>query len=146
MTVHPNGTDAKDIALHFLRATGVERATPAIIARTIRTAKSILASGYSKQEILSVIDYIVDVKKIHMYSIGYVSTVINDVLKELSEKEATKKVREEIKQQRLDVGNEVTDDNGSTERNRDKARGLGIQSRFGKKHNFDMFEGHGQTD
>lgn len=142
MTVQPNGTDAKDIALYFLKETGVERATPAIIGKTIKQAKHLLSQGYEKEEILSVIDHIV-AKGVHMYSIGYVSHAINEVLKEIEGariKEEAKSVTKQLEEQQLKARNEVKSDGNSAERNRNKARGFGIQSRFGEKFNFDLFE------
>lgn len=142
MSVKANGTDAKEIALYFMKETGVERSTPAIIAKTISQAKQILLSGYTKEEIISVIDACIG-RGIQMYSIGYISHAINDVLEEIKQKELQAKAKEVIKQQeeqQLQARSEVKTDGESTNRNKDKASRLGVQSRLGKKFNFDMFE------
>lgn len=137
-----NGTDAKEVALHFLKQTGVDRCTPAIIAKTISQAKHILTSGYSKEEIISVIDHVVE-RGVHMYSIGYVSHAINDVLKEIEQKrlqEEAKVVAQQLEEQQRQQRSEVTTDGESTNRNKDKASRFGVQSGFRKKFDFDMFE------
>lgn len=142
MSVKVNGTDAKDIALHFLKATGVERTTPAIIAKTIAQAKSILKSGYTKEEVIDVIDHVVE-RGVRMYSIGYVSHAINDVLAEIEEKKLQEKAKDVIKEQKeqqLAQRKEVTSSGESTNRNKGKASKFGIQSRVGKKFDLDMFE------
>lgn len=145
MTVKPNGTDAKDVALYFIRTTS-GRATPAIISRTVVQAKTLLQSGYTKAEILDVIDVVID-KGIEIYSLGYISTCINDVLRELREakrveekKILSAQLKEEIASQQ-EQQSEVSNDGESTDRNREKLDRFGNESRFGKKFNFDMFEG-----
>jgi hypothetical protein len=143
MTLQPNGTHAKEVAVHFIDKT-TERATPAVYAKVTRMAKTILASGYSKDEVIKVIDYIIDVKGVRMYSLGYVNTCINEMLQEIEQEELKEKVRK-MRYAQLDVQrSEVNNDGESRERNRDKARRFGIQSGFGKKHNLDMFERPGQ--
>ena len=149
MPVPTNGTHAKEIALHYLNATD-QRATPSIMVKTVSQAKSILSAGYTKEEIIRVIDAIVE-KGVVMYSIGYVSACINDVLREIKVKEDAEKAKAQAKIEAermattaLEKRNEVTTDVESTERNRSKAGRFGVQSRFGKKHNFDMFEKHGE--
>lgn len=144
MSVKANGTDAKAIALHFIEQT-TGRATPNIISKTIVQAKSLLNCGYEKNEIISVIDFLLN-KGIQMYSLGYVSTCINNILREMEQIKAdedTKRAVEEMKQEMktMATNNEVKINDESAQRNRNKARSFGIQSRFGEKHSFDMFEG-----
>ena len=138
-----NGTDAKDVALHFVQQTNVERITPAIMSKTINQAKNLLNSGYTKQEIVSVIDYVLT-KGTHMHSIGYVSTCINDVLREIEKQrllDEAVKVKKEINARATEKQSEVNVDVESAERNRLKANRFGVQSGFGEKYSFDMFEG-----
>lgn len=140
--IQPNGTDAKDIAFHFLSMTGVERATPQVIAKTIAQAKRLLNAGYNKKEICSAIDKAVQ-KGISMYSIGYITTSIKDLLKEVETDEMREKGQEikvKMEEQYAEERKAVSDDDESAERNRKKADGFGVQSRLGKKFNFDMFE------
>jgi hypothetical protein len=142
MSPKANGTDAKDVALYFMRATGVERVTPAIIAKTIAQVKNILKSGYTKEEIIAVIDYVVE-KGVRMYSIGYVSHAINDVLEEIEEKklqEEAKNVAAKLEEEQARKRSEVKNDGETTARNQDKARRLGVQSGKREKFNFDLFE------
>ena len=148
MTVKANGTDAKDIATHFISAT-TGRATPAIMSKTINQAKILLQSNYTKEEIIDVIDYIIDVKKVHMYSLGYVSTCVNNMLSEINaikNKEKAKQQEQELKQKMVELKeelkqSEVIENSKSTERNRDKLNRFGTESRVGEKFNFDMFKG-----
>lgn len=79
-----NGTHAKDIALHFLDKTS-QRYTPEIVGKTIKQAKGILESGYTKEEIISAIDYILE-RKSDVYSIAYISYGINNALEEIEKK------------------------------------------------------------
>lgn len=148
MTVKANGTDAKDIALHFIKRTSDGRSTPSIIAKTVNQAKTLLQNGYTKQEIIKVINYIVDIKHIDMYSLGYVSTCINNMIKEINKleeeikaKELKKKHEEELNRISLEQQGEVKGVGESTQRNRDKLSRFGSQSRVGEKFDFDMFKG-----
>lgn len=137
-----NGTHAKEIALYFLGQTGVERATSALIGRSIKMAKHILEAGYSKDEVIMTIDYIIS-KGVKMYSLGYVSASIADVLREMEEqktKQQASSVTEQLAEQLKQDRKAVTSDGERAKRNAEKARRLSVQSRFRKKHNFDMFE------
>jgi hypothetical protein len=122
------------------------------MSRKVVQAKSLLNSDYTKEEIIKVIDYLVDVKKTEMYSLGYVSACINKVLKEITSEELNEKAKEEkekLAESIKDAVSEVRgviDDGESTERNRRKIAGLGVQSRFGEKLDFDLFKEHGQDD
>lgn len=138
--IQVNGTDAKDIALHFINVT-VGRATPMIIKKTIIQAKTLLESGYTKDEILKVITYLIDKKEIQMYSLGYVGTCINNVLKETTQQEVKEQVKAAITYEQESKRDEVASDGESTQRNRDKVNRFGIQPRFREKFDFDLFEG-----
>lgn len=146
MSPTPNGTDAKDIALYFIKITNT-RATGQIIAKTINQAKSLLSADYTKEEIIQVIDHLILEKKYDVYSLGYISACINDALRDISKKKKQAQLdaqKEEIKrkiQEEQAKQVEVKDSDQSTKRNRDKAKRLGIQSRVREKFNFDMFEG-----
>jgi len=143
MTVKANGTHAKDVALHFMKATGVERATPAIFGRTIAQVKNLMEHGYTKEEIISVIDFVVS-SGVKMYSIGYINSCINDVLAKIATQEHTSKaaqIKEELAKKHAEERKAVSADVESANRNAEKARRFGVQSRIGKKFNFDMFEG-----
>lgn len=143
MTVKPNGTDAKDIALHFVAMTS-GRAAPTIMAKTINQAKALLSSGYTREEILKTIDYIIVKKKINMYSLGYVSSAINDVLKELDKIElelVAKKLKQQIITSFAEGEQKEVDANGdSAQRNRDKSTRFGLQSGERTKSYFDLLK------
>lgn len=149
MTIHANGTDAKEIVIRFFELKNI-RATPPIYAKTMSQCKSILSAGYTKEEIIEVMEYIILEKKVDMYSIGYISASINDMLREINEKKAKeeaekriKEIREQLASSEQTPQSEVRTNDESTQRNREKAeRGrTGVQSRLRKKFNFDMFEG-----
>jgi hypothetical protein len=136
-----NGTDAKGVALYFLEQTTDSPLTSMQIKKTIAQAKLILADGFTKQEICSVIDHMLT-KKINMYSIGYIRAVMPDALKEIEKlilAEKGKRIREEM--EKAVAVSEVKKVDESTERNREKTERFGVQSRLGKKHHFDLFEG-----
>lgn len=136
-----NGTHAKEVALHFLERT-TERFTPAMVKKTIGQVKTLMSSGYSKEEVIKVIDYLLDVKKVNMYSLGYVNSAINNVLEELKEIEYNN--ISSISSQGKEYSKEVLTDEESAKRNREKAERFGADSGFGKKHNFDLLKGHGE--
>lgn len=137
MTVKANPTDAKDIAVRFFERTN-QRATSAMFAKTIKQAKDLMLAGFTKDEILKVIDYATSTPN-NIYSLGYFATAINKLLKEVERLEAIETVAEMARQTSIEV-REVIDDGKSTERNQSKLRRLGVQSRFREKFDFDLFE------
>lgn len=139
----PNGTDARTIALYFLDHTTDGRYTPIMIAKSVNQAKSLLSSGFTKEEAIQVIDYLIS-KNINMYSLGYVNACIGEALKEVKKLEIAELARIE-KQKLTDLikveRSEVKNDDESTERNRSKALRFSVQSRLREKHHLDLFEG-----
>jgi hypothetical protein len=141
------GTDAKTIALHYLNATTDGRHTPAVFAKTINQAKSLLNSGYTVDEICGTIDYVIK-QGVNMYSIGYINAVIGDVVKELNKEHVQRAAEQEKKlmmQKERETQSEVKADVESTERNREKATRLSVQSGLRTKYLVDMFERDGQN-
>jgi hypothetical protein len=141
--VKANGTHAKDIAIHFLNNTQ-ERYTSAMVAKTIVQAKKLLEDGYTKEEIIDVINYIVDKTSVQMYSLGYVSTAINSVLRKIEEEKEAQRISDLVEQQkqeydaiRKEVNHEQFEGN---ERNKRKLEGFGVKPRFGEESFIDMFE------
>lgn len=138
-----NGTHAKDIAIYFLDAT-TDKYTPAIVRKTIMQAKQLLETGYSKQEIIDTIDYIILRTPAVMYSLGYVSSAINDVLRTLNieRKEAeTRRIIEESKANYVEEDTEeVVEDVESQQRNRDKLNKFGNESRKREESYLDMLK------
>lgn len=135
---------AKEIALYFLDLTQ-DKFTPSIVSRNVKQSRELLEAGYTKEEIIRVIDEVLR-RNPNVYSLGYISASINDVLRELNEfekREAVEKQREEMRTQNaltIQQGRSEVSPDESTERNREKARRASVQSRFGKKFDFDMFE------
>lgn len=147
MTVHANGTHAKEIALYYLKLTQL-RATPHIMGKTINQVKNLLQAGYTKEEIIDVMEYVILERKVEVYSFGYFSSCINDVLRDLKvmkERYEEEKKKKELDEQLASVQNtqrsEVSVDDQSAERNREKARRFNLQSRKRTQSYFDMFEG-----
>jgi hypothetical protein len=141
MSAKANPTDAKTIALYYLNATTDGRNTPAVIAKTINQVKNLMNTGYTKDEILATIDAVLS-RGIKMYSFGYLSACIADVLNDINKgktSEEVVKVKEELKEMEKQAMEEVNVIDESTERNRNKLARL--QSRKREKHPFDMFEG-----
>lgn len=140
------GKDAKEVAIHFMKLTE-QRITPAIMGKTIKQTKSLLEAGFTKREIIEVMDYVIHVKRVEVWSVGYFSACINDALRELKEiQEAEQRAErlDELNRQREEAlanqTNEVTTNDESAQRNRDKAKQFGAQSRKRTKFNLDMFE------
>ena len=149
-----NPTVAKDIAIYFLEATD-QRYTPSIIAKTIIQAKAILEAGYTKDEIIQCIDWVVDKTSVVMYSLGYISTMINKILENIKQEVDAEEKNEKLKKYKEDMltfqqgllkkeGEEVG--NEASNRNRRKANEFGNESRFGEKYNFDLFEESGEDN
>lgn len=139
-----NPTDAKTVALYFLDITQT-RYTPAIIAKTINQTKNLMKSGYTAEEIIEVIDYIDKHTDVQMYSIGYINSSINDVLRKVNVEKEKEKLRLKIEQSKTDylnseVEEEVVEEDESTERNREKARRISIQSRKREESYLDLLE------
>lgn len=137
-----NGTHAKEVAIYFLDKTQ-DKYTPAIIAKMINQVKNIMSCGYNKEEIISVIDYLIDVKGVKIYSLGYINSAINDTLEVIKKETYNSKVEEMLNKER-EVTEEVKVNEDSNQRNREKSERFGTNTRFGEKHNFDMLEGHGK--
>ena len=142
----PDPTQAKDVALYFIDVTAGNYDPPKI-AKTIKLVKVLMERGYTKEEIKAVIDYIID-RKPGIYSFGYIISAFDDVMSKLREIEAEKRAQQEIERVRKELTStiegqrvEVRVDGESAERNRDKAERIKLQSRFGEKFDFDMFEG-----
>jgi len=134
-----NGTDAKDIAIYFLDLIE-ERYTPSMVARTIVQTKSILKSGYTKEEIMKTIEFIVTKTNVEMYSIGYVSSSINSILKQINKEELSETIKEELIkfEEDKETAKEVDVDVGSRERNRNKV--TSDESRKREKSYLDLFK------
>lgn len=139
-------SDAKDVALHFIeRTTGTETATRSTYANVTRRVKTLLGYGYTRDDLIKVIDYIIDVKKVEMYSFGYINAAIENVLREIKKLEKEQLKQNNLQQQSQDFASfnqsnrdEVQPDDNS--RNKTKSERFGVQSRFGEKLDFDMFE------
>ena len=138
-----NGTHAKDIAIYFLDAT-TDKYTPAIVRKTIMQAKQLLETGYSKQEIIDTIDYIILRTPAVMYSLGYLSSAINDVLRTLKEERAAVEMRRLIEESKANYveedTEEVVEDVESQQRNRDKLNKFGNESRKREESYLDMLK------
>ncbi len=121
-----SSTKAKKIALYFLETTN-NRATSAIISKTINQVKNLLSNGYTEDEIIEVIDYI-NAKGVNMFSFGYVNVCINNVLHEIEQIKQNqtktnlrKAIRNEMAQQ------EMVEVIRHTTANKDKADRFGVQ-------------------
>lgn len=137
MAVQPNGTDAKDVVLHFLKWKDW-RVTPTHMVQGIPRVKSLLKAGFTKDEIISVIDYVMDKKgPTNVYSIGYFNSCINETLDKIKAEQQVAVAKEE-KNKNIDLPKE--DFNASTSNNRTKAERLGNKSSFGTKSFSDMFK------
>jgi hypothetical protein len=135
-------SDAKDIATYFVNSTNM-KASKALMSRTIVQAKSLLSDGFTKDEIIKTIDYVINVKKVNLHSFGYINVVISDLLPQVLKQEAqlsTQNVGKELAAFIEASRSEVRGNDESTKRNKSKLNGFGLQPRFGEELDFDMFE------
>ena len=139
MTVQPNGTHAKEIALHFLSL--INRAPNRNnMAQTIKLAKALMEDGYTYEEIMRVTNHVIQTRKVDIYSFGYIVRCMDEVLEQMRASEQAVIIKAKSDEAIFKQRSEVKPDD-STERNRRKANRTNPQSRIGKKFNFDMFEG-----
>lgn len=143
MAVNP--TEAKEVALEWLKLRG-DKPTPPIMSRLINQIKGLMASGFTKEEILYTINHVLKTKP-DVYSFGYVEVCINDVLRQRNAIKQAQKAKEEVAKQIeaepiavINSESEVTSSDETTERNRRKAERLGTKSRERTKHYFHLFE------
>jgi len=135
-------SDAKDIAIYFVNSTNM-KASKALMSKTIVQAKSMLSDGFTKDEIMKTIDYVINVRKVDLRSLGYINVVISDLLPQVLKQEAqlsTQNVGKELAAFIEASRSEVRGNDESTNRNKSKLNGFGLQPRFGEKLDFDMFE------
>lgn len=131
-----NKTDAKEIVLHFYKLKGWR--PDANMGRSINTVTALLKKGFTKEEITSVIDYVMTQGKVDVHSIGYFNHCINTVLAKIKQEQLAEQARK-IKAEARVTPKEV--DNGSTNRNKEKLARDNSKPNIGKKYNFDLFEG-----
>jgi hypothetical protein len=139
MSVQPNGTHAKEIALHFLNAAH-QPLTKNNVAKTIKHAKSALDDGYTRDEIFLTMDNVFETRKLtNIHSFGFIMSCIDEVLEKKRAAERATVILAESDKAIFEQRKEVQKDE-STERNRQKAARAQLQSRLRKKFDFDMFE------
>lgn len=138
MTVQPNGTHAKEIALHFLQKAKQEL-NPNNVARSTAIAKGMLSRGFTYDDIIQVIDHLLVTRNNQIFSLLYISKAIDEVLGELRAADLAVVINEQSARAISSQRHEVKADD-STERNRAKAARASVQSRLRKKFDFDMFE------
>jgi len=134
-------SDAKDIATYFVNSTDM-KASKSLMSRTIVQAKSLLSDGFTKDEIIKTIDYVIKVKKVDLRSFGYINVVISDMLKDVIKYEASlsaQNAQQDVVAFIEASRNEVSGSDESTNRNKSKLNGFGVQPRFGEKLDFDIF-------
>ena len=131
-------SDVQEITRYFINNV-IGQADQRFWKRTAAQVKS-LNKNYSKDQIIQVIDYLVYEKNVNLYSFGYVSAAINDVLETLNCRNLANQEKEKMEKHHIQ-GREVKKDDKSGERNRGKAEQLGLQSRIREKYSFDLFEG-----
>ncbi len=132
---------AYNIATYFLKKT--KQNTTANLKKTLNQANRLLDKGYSENDIINSIDLVIE-KGINIYSLGYITTCIDDCLKELQAKQYKDKLNKivttSIDKLNCLNRNEVIANIDSKKRNRTKLNRFGIQSRFGEKFNFNMLK------
>lgn len=132
--------EANQIALHFINKTQ-QRATDAIVERIAGNILRMFQAGYAGSEIKATIDYIVEKKKVDMYSFGYVESAINSILAEMKkqvQKEEYAQIMSDFNEHNSSPRGVITYDSDSAKRNKAKFRANHAQSRQREKPDFDM--------
>ncbi len=135
-------SDAKEVAIYFADSTNI-KISKSFMSKTIIQAKSLLSDGFTKEEIIKTIDYVINVRKLIPYSFGYINAVISNLLPEIIKLEAQHSAKNTQKEMMKFIEasrSEVIDVDKSTNRNKSKLNRFGIQSRFGEELDFDLFE------
>jgi len=135
------GKDAKECVMHYIDKAMDGKASKAFISRSMVNAKSLLNDGFTKEEIIAVIDYSLDVKHLNVFSFGFYNTCIDNMLREANQYQQQIILAEQsrhIASLNQTTRDEVQANDDSTERNRNKSEYFGVQSRLRKKLDFDM--------
>lgn len=130
--------DAREIVQYFFNKCCIDAESKAFARTTAQVNK--LLSTYSKQDIINVINHLVDVKHVNIYSFGYVLLLIDETMSLFKKQAAAVHVAEQIAEHAKSVvTTEVKQDGESAKRNTSKASRFGVQPRFGKKSDFNLF-------
>jgi len=130
-----NPTEAKDVALYFYKKKDWK--ADARMGRAVNTVKSMMKNGFTKDQIISAIDYLFATTKVDIFSIGFISYNINEALDKLNKDRLADEARAE--RAKLVTPTPKGVDDGSSERNKQKLD-RNSKSNIGKKYNFDMFK------
>jgi len=135
-----DATVAKEIAMYFIGKAKLQFSGKSISINISLTKQ--LLEKYSKDEIIEVIDYLIDVDSAHPNSMALVKFVIDDKLKEIREGKQRDEVIERYKQSISNNKNfggvEVNEHN----RNKNKNIGTGEKSRVREGNYKYLFEKH----
>jgi hypothetical protein len=131
-------SNPRDVAIYFLNLSNQEKSRTNII-RAVKSAGTLLES-YSSSQVKDVIEYLIDVKKIDLYSLAYLNNHMDKYLEEIENIRLKETYAEHIKNIQTQPTQEVSVDEQSVERNNGKLHRFGIQSRVREKFNFDLFE------
>lgn len=128
-------SDVQEIIRHYAIKTGK---TTGAFGRMSMQAKQLL-QRYTKEQIIQTIDYVVDVRKVRMYSFTYIVVAIEETLAIFEKQELHKQLElEKVAYQASLSPSEVKTDVDSSERNKSKSSRFGKQSRFGAESNIDL--------
>lgn len=141
-----NPTQAKELAVLFFDLSN-QKMTQSNMPRTVKAVKELMSGGLSYEQIKYAIVVMLD-RKPDIYSFNYIATGISDVLRERElelAKEKGKKAKKDAEQKLVDSlkvtsESEVIRSDETSERNKRKAKALGVQSRERTKSYFDLFE------
>lgn len=131
-------THAQSLAIHFLKMTRNEL-EPATVASTVKQVKGLMSMGYTVPQITYAIDTITS-RRANIYSFQYIVKCIDDVLRDVQNESIKEEVKAQIASAIEEKRGEAVKHDDSTERNRKRAERTQLQSRFGKKFDFDMFK------
>lgn len=131
-------SNPRDVAIYFLNLSNQEKSRTNII-RAVKSASTLL-ENYTSNQVKDVIEFLIDVKKIDLYSLAYLNNHMDKYLEEIENVRLKETYAEHIKNIQTQPTQEVSINEQSVERNNGKLHRFGIQSRVREKFNFDLFE------
>jgi hypothetical protein len=132
-----SATDAKDVVSYFMAKAKLP-ASPSTYARTTQQVKILLQGGYTKEEIIACINYLIDVRAVEVYSFGYINSSISSILKTATKHYNAILAQKQVSEMTFETSREVMEKDETTSRNREKAGRFGSESGFRKKFDFNM--------
>ena len=132
--IYVSPTDAKEVALYFCEAKQINPSQKGVMPSAINNAKRLLADGWSVDEIMETIDYVLNTNP-SVYSLGYLSFCIESVQEKIQKKRSALIDKAAVQQATQRAESEVKEIEYDARRNDEK---FNTKSSIRKKRNFDL--------